>query len=94
MLSFVKTMNQKRQFYFKQKLYIYKDRETRGIKMNPFMMSNVFFGPMGMMSMSPMCYGGVNMPYYGSSDMLTFMNFPIFRNTASDRSCACVRFYK
>ena len=52
--------------------------------MNPFMMSNVFFGPMGMMSMSPMCCGGVNMPYYGSSDMLTFMNFPIFRNTASD----------
>ena len=51
--------------------------------MNPFMMSNIFFGPMGM-SMSPMCGGGVFMPYYGQNDMLTFMNFPIFRNTASD----------
>ncbi len=51
--------------------------------MNPFMMSNIFFGPMGM-SMSPMCFGGVSMPYYGQNDMCTFMNFPIFRNTAAD----------
>ena len=51
--------------------------------MNPFMMSNIFFGPMGM-SMSPMCCSGISMPFYGSRDMLTFMNFPIFRNTASD----------
>lgn len=51
--------------------------------MNPFMMSNMFFGPMGM-SVSPMCGFGVSMPYYGTSDMLTFMNFPIFRNTSSD----------
>ena len=51
--------------------------------MNPFMMSNVFFGPMGM-SISPMCFSGVNMPYYGMNDSLTFMNFPIFRNTSSD----------
>ena len=51
--------------------------------MNPFMMSNVFFGPMGM-SVSPMCCSGVNMPFYGMNDALTFMNFPIFRNTSSD----------
>ena len=52
--------------------------------MNPFMMSNnIFFGPMGM-SISPMCFSGVNMPYYGTYDICTFMNFPIFRNTASD----------
>lgn len=51
--------------------------------MNPFMMSNIFFGPMGM-SISPMCCGGVNMPYYGTYDVCTFMNFPVFRSTASD----------
>lgn len=51
--------------------------------MNPFMMSNIFFGPMGM-SVSPMCCSGINMPYYGQNDMLTFMNFPIFRNPGND----------
>ena len=51
--------------------------------MNPFMMSNIFFGPMGM-SVSPMCGCGVSMPYYGNNDNLTFMNFPVFRNIASD----------
>ena len=51
--------------------------------MNPFMMSNMFFGPMGM-SVSPMCGCGVSMPFYGMNDCLTFMNFPIFRNTSND----------
>ena len=51
--------------------------------MNPFMMSNMFFGPMGM-SVTPFCGCGVSMPYYGMNDNLTFMNFPIFRNTSSD----------
>lgn len=51
--------------------------------MNPFMMSNMFFGPMGM-SVTPFCGCGISMPYYGMNDSLTFMNFPIFRNTSSD----------
>lgn len=52
--------------------------------MNPFMMSNMFFGPMGM-SIMPMCgCSGISMPYYGMNDRLTFMNFPIFRNTGND----------
>lgn len=48
--------------------------------MNPFMM---MFGPMGM-SFTGGCCSGMYMPYYGQNDMLTFMNFPIFRNTGSD----------
>ncbi len=51
--------------------------------MNPFMMSNIFMGPMGM-SISPMCGFGVSMPYYGLNDPFTFMNNPIFRNTTYD----------
>ena len=47
--------------------------------MNPFMM---MFGPMGFMGGG--CGCGVNMPYYGQNDMLTFMNFPVFRNTSND----------
>ncbi len=49
--------------------------------MNPFMM---MFGPMGISFGFGGCGCGVSMPYYGNNDMLTFMNFPIFRNTAND----------
>ena len=48
--------------------------------MNPFMM---MFGPMGMGFFGG-CGCGINMPYYGNNDMLTFMNFPVFRNTSND----------
>ena len=47
--------------------------------MNPLFM---MFGPMGFMGGG--CGCGVNMPYYGQNDMLTFMNFPVFRNTSND----------
>ena len=49
--------------------------------MNPFMM---MFGPIGFGFMGGGCSCGVNMPYYGMDDRLTFMNFPVFRNTSMD----------
>ena len=50
---------------------------------NPFMMSNIFFGPMGM-SFIPTCGCGVSMPFYGQNDVFTFLNFPVFRNQSYD----------
>ncbi len=47
--------------------------------MNPLFM---MFGPIGFMGGG--CGCGVNMPFYGQNDMLTFMNFPVFRNTSMD----------
>ena len=47
--------------------------------MNPLFM---MFGPMGFMGGG--CGCGVYMPYYGQNDTLTFMNFPVFRNTSMD----------
>ena len=50
--------------------------------MNPFMM---MFGPLGGFGFfGGGCGCGVNMPYYGMDDRLTFMNFPVFRNTSMD----------
>ena len=50
--------------------------------MNPFMM---MFSPLGGFGFfGGGCCCGVNMPYYGMDDRLTFMNFPVFRNTSMD----------
>ena len=51
--------------------------------MNPFASRTMFFGPMGM-SVFPVCNCGVSMPFYGIDDRLSFMNFPVFRDTSKD----------